>query len=298
MENVVISNSQFVMFGLGAFLAIVVPLVVAIVWKVVKKERFTTILIGAAIFLVFAIVIEKLLQNALLMTDNPAGKFINSYPVLLAFVAGLFPGLFEETGRFFAFKTLLKKRTNRETSISYGIGHGGFEVMFVIGMVFVEYIVYAVMINTGTYGEMISQAREQIQGQSNPLIEQQMGTLTALPSQLAAFGFAEFALTMLERVIAVLFHIGASILVFYACKDKKKVWLYPLAIALHTLADFVAALYMFGVVKMNEWIFEGIFAVISLAVFFGGYFLLYRKDKDRGVTPPVEASSEAVAATE
>ena len=34
-------------------------------------------------------------------------------------------------------KTVLKNKKNRETSISYGIGHAGFEVMFVLGVSFI-----------------------------------------------------------------------------------------------------------------------------------------------------------------
>ena len=296
MENVTISNAQFIMFGLGAFIAIVIPSAIAIAWKIVKKERFTTILVGAAVFFVFAIVIEKTLQSLLIGPDHAASRFINSNPLLLAFITGLFPGLFEETGRFFAFKTLLRKRKNRETSISYGIGHGGFEVMFVIGMVFIEYIIYGLMINSGTFAEMIEAAKSQLQGQSNALVDYQLDSIIGLPSQLASFGPVEFFITMAERVFAVLFHIGASILVFYACKDKKKIWLYPLAIILHTLADFVAGLLLFRIVDMSEWTFEAIFAVVSLGVFLGGYFLLYRKDKDQGTVDVAPVSEEPVPA--
>jgi uncharacterized membrane protein YhfC len=53
-----------------------------------------------------------------------------SHTWLYAVLGALLAGLFEETGRFIAFKFLLKKRTDRKTAISYGIGHGGFEAIF------------------------------------------------------------------------------------------------------------------------------------------------------------------------
>ena len=51
----------------------------------------------------------------------------------------------------------------------------------------------------------------------------------------------------LSRVFAFSFHVGASIIVFYAARDKK-FWLYPLAILLHTVMDTVAALSIFKVI--------------------------------------------------
>ncbi len=105
----------------------------ALIWKRKKKEPVISILIGAAAFLLFALILEKPIQNVLVfpttmgLPQHAVSRFLNANPVLLALAAGLFPGVFEEIGRLIAFKTVLRKRRNRETSISYGIGHGGFE---------------------------------------------------------------------------------------------------------------------------------------------------------------------------
>ncbi len=267
---------------LGATLFIVVPVLIWILWTVKKKEKFTTILIGAATFFVF-VMVEKIVQNMIIfptamgMPEHGASIFINERPLLWAFLLGLFPGLFEETGRLIAFKTLLKKRTNRETSISYGIGHGGFEVIFLIGIAYVNYITYALMINSGAFAATI----EQVQA----VAPDQVDALLAIPEQLAAFSFAGLFLAIFERIWAFLFHTGASIIVFYACKDKKKIWLYPLAIILHTAMDMAVGLTMAGVVELSDWQLEAIITVIGALVFFVPYFLLYRKDK--GTEPEI-----------
>ena len=113
-------------------LGIALPLILAIVWCKKKKEPFTTVLIGAATFMLFAIVIEKPLQALLIMPtslglpEHAASTFINARPVLWGIVVGLFPGVFEETGRLIAYKTVLRRRMQRETGLSHGIGHGGF----------------------------------------------------------------------------------------------------------------------------------------------------------------------------
>ncbi len=277
MENLHVESQSFVALGLGVFLAIAVPLTIALIWKFRKKERFTTILIGAAVFVLFALILEKLIQNALIfptqmmLPDHAVSRFVNARPVLWAFVVGLFPGLFEETGRLIAFKTLLRKRKNRETAISYGIGHGGIEVMILVGITFIEYIVFAVMINQGSFYILVDQAAAQVPDQA--------GALNDLASQVAAFSFVDLGVTLFERVFAVLFHIGASILVFYACKNKKNFWLYPLAVILHTALDFIAALTLVHVFQPSVWGLEAIVAVYSCLTFFAAYFLFYRRDR-------------------
>ena len=281
MEYAKVGSGQMTLLIIGTILMIVVPLVIAIVWTKKKKEKFTTVLVGAAAFLLFAIILEKTIQNVLIvptqmgLSEHAASRFINARPVLWAFLVGLFPGVFEETGRLIAFKTVLKKRKNRETSISYGIGHGGFEVMMILGLTFITYIIYAVMINTGSFGDIVAQATAIAPGQE--------GQFKELATQLAAFSAGDLLLMVVERIWAVLFHIGASILVFYACRDRKKFWLYPLAILLHTLIDGIAGLNLAGVISLSSWAFEAIAIVGGSLTFFGAYFLLYKKDTEKGV---------------
>ena len=165
---------------------------------------------------------------------------------------------------------MLKKRKNRETSISYGIGHGGFEVVLLVGIAYIQYFAYAVMINTGLFGTIV----EQVQAQA----PSQVDSLNAVVTLLTGFSFADLGMAIVERVFAFLFHVGAPILVFYACRDKQRFWLYPLAIVLHAALDFVAALYSLKVVTLSMWALEGIIAAFALLTFFGAYFLLYKKD--------------------
>ena len=276
MENAHVGAGSFVWLIAGAVLWITVPVAIALIWKFKKKEPFTSILIGAAAFLVFALILEKPIQNVLAfptamgLPEHAVSRFLSANPVLPALVAGLFPGVFEETGRLIAFKTVLRNRKNRETSISYGIGHGGFEVILILGMTYLQYIAYAVMINTGIFGTVVDQVASQA--------PEQLGSVEAVVSLITGFSFADLGIAFVERIFAVLFHIGASILVFYACRDKKHFPLFPLAILLHTGMDFLAALNLFHVISLSPWVLEGIVAVFGTLTFFGTYFLLYKKD--------------------
>lgn len=284
-EYTQVGTASFVWLIVGAAVWIAAPAVITVIWKIRKKEPVTTVLIGAAAFFLFVMILEKPIQNVLLFPtalgfrDHSVSHFFSANPILLALAVGLFPGIFEETGRLAAFKTVLRKRKQRETSISYGIGHGGFEVMLILGMTYIQYIVYAAMINAGTFGALIDQAAAQA--------PDQIGSIETVVNLITGFSFADFGLDFVERIFAVLFHIGASILVFYACKEKKRFWLYPLAILLHTGMDFTAALSLYHMIDLSSWALEGIVGVFGLAVFFGAYLLLYRKmpgkEKQKGI---------------
>ena len=276
MEFTKVGTEQFLALGLGAALSVIITLAIVLVWKIKKKEPFTTILVGAATFVLFALILEKTIQNALVfpttmgLPDHAASQFINARPVLWALVLGLFPGVFEETGRFIAFKTVLKKRRNRETSISYGIGHGGIEVILTLTVTYIIYIAYGIMINSGSFQTIIDQVASQA--------PDQVSAMQALADQLAAISFADIGVSLFERVFAFLFHVGASILVFYAARDKGRLWLYPLAILLHTALDSLAGLNMAKVVQLSAPELEAIVVAFGLLTFLGAYVLLYKKD--------------------
>ena len=132
------------------------------------------------------------------------------------------------------------------------------------------------MINTGTFGTVVEQVAAQA--------PEQLSNIDSVVSMLAGFSFAELGIAVFERIFAVLFHIGDSILVFYACRDKRRGWLYPLAIILHTGTDLIAALHLFHVISLPTWALEGVVALIGSLTFFGAYVWLYKKDvgKERG----------------
>lgn len=281
MEFAKVGTSQMLLLVVGTVLFIAVPLIIAILWTKKKKEKFSTILVGAATFILFAILLEKPIQNILVfptlmgLSEHAASKFINARPILWALIVGLFPGVFEETGRLVAFKTVLRKRQNRETSISHGIGHGGIEVMLILGLTYVTYISYAFMINSGTFGTMIEQMATQA--------PDQVSQGYAIAEQLATFSVGDLVVNIIERIFAFMYHTGASMLVFYACRDKKKFWLYPLAILLHTMIDGFGGLQLAGVISVSALVAEIVIAVSGSLTFFGAYFLLYKKDAEKEV---------------
>lgn len=68
---------------------------------------------------------------------------------LYGLYGGLAAGVFEETGRFLAFRFVLRNRTARITSLVYGIGHGGIEAFLVAGLTMASNLILGV---TYTHG--------------------------------------------------------------------------------------------------------------------------------------------------
>ncbi len=95
IENAHVGAASFVWLIIGAVIFIAVPVAVALIWKFRKKEPITSILIGAAAFLLFALILEKPIQNVLAfptamgLPDHAVSRFLNANPVLLALAAGL-----------------------------------------------------------------------------------------------------------------------------------------------------------------------------------------------------------------
>lgn len=263
------------MIGISSFISIaimiagglILPVGVSLWWILAKKEKVTTVLIGAATWFLFAMVLETLPKMLFFNPALPIGRAVMGNTVLFTVIGASLAGIFEETGRFIAFKTILRKRTHRETSISHGIGHGCFEALYVMLAAGIQNLVFAIMINAGLFDGLVEQAAAS---------GTDVSSLKALPAQLMAMTPVTGLVVIYERILAIILHVGLSVLVFYSVR-KSKVWMYILAIILHALFDVPAVLYQSGV--LNLYVVEAIFTVYSVAFFVIVYFALYRKDK-------------------
>lgn len=181
-----------------------------------RGGKWSTFLVGAGTFVLFALVLEQGLHAAVLL--SPLGATIQGNIWLYGLYGGLAAGLFEETGRLVAFRFFLKRELRPITALTYGVGHGGIEAILITGMTMVSNIVLVSMASAGAI--------------TDPLVLAQLEALTATPAGM--FLWAAF-----ERCSAILLHIANSVLVFAAVRQKK-VGLYVLAILFHAGCNFMA----------------------------------------------------------
>ena len=226
-----ISTGTFVFMILDMLLGFAVP--VCLAWWMIKKYkvRLSTILIGAATFIVFALVLEALVHKIVL--GGSLGATIQGKTLYYALYGGLMAGLFEETGRFLSMKFLMKKEpTTVLPGLAYGAGHGGVEMLIVFGISMISNLVMSVMINAGQLETIVSQTPAEAQEQ-----------VRAAAAQLAELRAGGLLLGLWERISALILHFSLSVLVWAAVrKGGKWLWLFPAAILLHAGVDAQAVI--------------------------------------------------------
>ena len=246
---------SFVSMGISILFAVLIPVGLFIFYRKKYDAKIKPFVTGCATFAIFALVLEAIFHAIIL--GGGRGEALMAKPVLYGLYGGFMAGLFEETGRFIAFKTVLKKSQNDDTSaLMYGAGHGGFEAFYVLFSASITNIVFSVMINTGNT-ELLTKS---ISGGALEKIEETITTLLTSNPLIFAAG-------IIERIPAVALHLSFSILVWFAVKNKDKWYLYPLAFVLHFAVDTVVA--SLAAMKANMVLIEALtyaFAILSVLI--------------------------------
>lgn len=87
--------------------------------------------VGGLVFFIFVLVLEQIFHYVCLILVHPVSNLMRTSPFLYAVYGSLAAGLFEETGRLLAFKTLLKKENDKSTPLIVGLGHGLTEAILI-----------------------------------------------------------------------------------------------------------------------------------------------------------------------
>lgn len=225
----------------GIAYSVLLPVGLLIWWRVTRRARLAPFFAGALVFLMFAMGLEQGLHYLCLVADNPVSRTLNGNPWLYALYGALAAGVFEESGRFAAFRWLIGKRRHpgRDTAVTYGIGHGGMESVMVLGLTYVLYLVVALYLSAGNEPAALA------------VLKGNTAALSAARTTLAQITSATVWMAMLERTAAVLLHIALSCFVFLAARGRNKLSYYPFAILLHALADLPAAFAARGMLSVS-----------------------------------------------
>ncbi|MBQ5961185.1 MAG: YhfC family intramembrane metalloprotease [Firmicutes bacterium] len=265
-ENIVIGKSSIPSLIITVILMIVIPLVFFVWWRRKYKEqtRISWLIAGAAGFIVSARVLELGVHYFCIVADNPVSRFINGNTVAFVLYGIVMAGIFEECGRHIVLKYIMKKNHTRENAVLYGIGHSGIEILAVILPSMIMYLVVAVLFSSGDTESALK-----------ALNITEETAAAALPSVQAAasYGYALAVMNVIERLFAMLVHIGLTVIVYYGVRNAKKICL-PIAVILHMLVDTFPALYQRGIVPL--WTVE-VWAALWAAVIVFIAVKLYRR---------------------
>lgn len=243
-----IANSQILMMAITGIISLLLPFIFIVILKRKYKIYWLPMLVGAAIFLVFALILEQILHMIVLKPSVDGQiELLNQSPWLYVLYGVLAAGIFEETGRLLAFYSMKRKYKDVGTAVSYGIGHGGFEAIVVVGLGMVNAIILSFMINS-----------------SSPVLNDLPIDMDQLVSDQAWY---MYLLAIFERIIAMTLHIALSVLVFYAVMKKGKIYYYFLAIILHALANTSAAMMQGGLLDNIFLMYASLIIVTLVTVF-------------------------------
>ncbi|MBV7505070.1 YhfC family intramembrane metalloprotease [Bacillus sp. sid0103] len=206
------------------------------------------VVIGAIGFVVTTQVLEKAL-HVVVVTNFPNYA---DHPWLFGLYGGMAAGLFEELGRFLLFTWLLKKFHDYKGGISFGIGWGGIEAVVLVLMTVVPNIIFAFMINSGTF-------------ESSLAAKLPADQLSAMKDSLLNQGVSFYLLGCLERLFAVFMQIAFSLFVLIGVVKKKFSYVIYV-ILIHAAIDFPLVFFQTGHLK-NLLVIELYVAIVGLLSF-------------------------------
>lgn len=244
--------ASIVSMAVAAVVGIVTPILLG--WWLVKKYqmRTTPIMVGAGVFVVFALVLEPIVHQIVL--KGSSGATIQGNIWYYALYGGLMAALFEESGRFLAMKYVLKKEPDGLlTGVSYGIGHGGTEMLMIFGLSMISNLVVSALINSGQADTILSSVPAEAKAQA-----------AAQFAQLESLSAGTLLLGLWERISALILQIGLSLMVWTAVRRGGKwLWLLAAAFMLHFVVDAVAVILSKSV---STWAVEIVIFAMALAV--------------------------------
>lgn len=134
--STIISLQTILWSALAAAAGIGLPVLVLLVWKFkfCRGAKLFPAVVGAVTFVVFAQVLEGVPKAIFFGGGTGVSQYVLTHAWAYTLIGCLLAGVFEEVGRYLAFRFLLKRYTNRRDAVTYGIGHGGIEAILVLGL--------------------------------------------------------------------------------------------------------------------------------------------------------------------
>ncbi len=266
-----VSTASIVCMCIALVMTTFIPIGIMIWYCIRHKDEKVWIaaLIGAAGFFVPQMLIRIPILNALSMNEGFMAFAEHHYLIYGISIAAT-AGLFELAGRFTTAKILDRKGITLHRAMAAGLAHGLIEAVVVVGLQYINNILYAVMINTGTFDALVEQATAQ--AGVDP------AQFDALKDSLISTAAPLYLLGIWERAMTVILHLFLSLLVCYFVAKKRPLIGILLCLAIHTLVDSMGVIgqglatpYLGEVISMNTMyvIVEGFITVVAIGSIFG-----------------------------
>ena len=231
-----VSYAAMAVMALVGLFTVVFPLGLGLVFWRRYGGRWRFFLLGCVIFPLFALTLEGGVNRAVggvnrAVLYGPIGDTITGNLWLYALFGGAMAGIFEECGRWAAFRLTRRWSRGPEDALMYGAGHGGIEAALLAGSMMLNNLLVSVALNRDGLAGV-----EALMG-TGPLSDAQIATLVPLVTAPAGM----YLWSGFERVVAIAIHLSLSVLVYAAVRNRSWKGL-VLAILLHAGVDACAIL--------------------------------------------------------
>lgn len=272
----VVSGTAIAAMIVSLVLCTIVPITAVIIVTKRWKNVFGAVIAGALTFFIAQIVLRiPILQ--ILLPRFGWFKAFSSRPIAFFVFLSFTAALFEESGRFFAYRLLLKDRLVYSSGLAFGIGHGGIEAILLVGLTYVNNLVFSLMLNAGKL-EIFLDGK----------IDSAM--ITYIGNALATTPPDSFLAGGVERVLTMVFQVALSVMILEGIVRGRTRFFYLLALLAHGGVNLLVVL----VVRVTNsmWLSEWLLAVVAVIS------LVYIAGSKRRFGDKLEAKDEALQAVE
>ena len=216
------------------FISLILPLIVLLVYALRNRKQgiVSAWIIGALGFFIP----QMLIRLPILTLLSPQlAKFAAFSPLLYTLTLAVTAGLFELAGRILAARVMGSRLTPKR-ALAAGLGHGGIESMVIIGISYINNLVYIVMIQAGTFDALLAQ---------NAATPEVVAQLEQVRTALLTTSPAMFLLAGYERLLTMVCQAAMSVMVCYGMASGKPGKYILLCLGLHTLLDCTAGISLY-----------------------------------------------------
>lgn len=214
-------------------ISLVGPVAALIIYGVKNKGQgiWSAWLIGAAGFFVAQLLIRTPILN-ILAAMPWFYSFVNNHYILYCLITAASAALFETAARYAAAK-IMRKNLTYKRGIAAGMGHGGIEAMALIGVAYINNMIYIIMIKSGSFDSVVKQAES---------LGADTSSLKAIKDALVNSSSSLFYFAGYERILTMILHVALSLLVCYFVMHKKDVKGILICFGAHCFVDFISPL--------------------------------------------------------
>ena len=228
---------------------------IALGWIIAKKRgiKWGLFAIGGATFILSQIAhipFNWVMFNSL--SDELEGLSANISLLIVALLAGLSAGIFEEGARYLTYRYWAKDARSWGSGMMLGAGHGGAESI-ILGILVALNVGFLWFFEAGRFTSLVPE-------EQRPLIYESIAQMIEQPWYAMLLG-------AVERAFALSIHLALSLIVLQVFLRKQIRWLFA-AVAWHALVDASAVIAASYITPLQVEIVIGVFGIISILIIF------------------------------